>query len=57
MIQMQVYMPSCLDDALRYLSECARTQGVPARPIAGGTDLMVSARHAAMAAAGEEPAA
>ena len=43
---MQVYRPLCLDDALRYLSECAEAQGNPARPIAGGTDFMVAARQA-----------
>lgn len=56
MIEMQVYRPLCLDDALRYLSECAEAQGNPARPIAGGTDLIVSARHAATAGAAEQPA-
>jgi CO/xanthine dehydrogenase FAD-binding subunit len=52
--QMEVYRPSCLGDALRYMWECA--QGDAARPIAGGTDLIVSARHAAEAtAAGQSP--
>jgi len=46
-IQMQVYRPTCLDDALRYMWECAQTQGNAARPVAGGTDLIVSARYAA----------
>ncbi len=55
MIQMQVYRPSCLDDALRYMWGCAQDQGNTARPIAGGTDLIVSARHAAAGAA-EQPA-
>ena len=54
MIQMQVYRPSCLDDALRHMWKCA--QGDAARPIAGGTDLVVSARHAAAAGAAKQPA-
>jgi CO/xanthine dehydrogenase FAD-binding subunit len=55
-IRMEFYRPSSLDDALRYLSECAQAQGSPARPIAGGTDLIVSARHAATAGPAEQPA-
>ena len=54
MTQMEVYRPSCLDDALRYMWECAQAQGNAARPIAGGTDLIVSARQAALDA--EQPA-
>lgn len=54
MTRMEVYRPSCLDDALRYMWECAQAQDNPARPIAGGTDLIVSARHAALDA--EQPA-
>jgi CO/xanthine dehydrogenase FAD-binding subunit len=44
---MEVYRPTCLDDALQYMWQCSQAQGDAARPIAGGTDLMVAARHAA----------
>ena len=44
---MEVYRPTCLDDALQYMWHCSQAQGDAARPIAGGTDLMVAARHAA----------
>mgnify|MGYP002682996764 CR=1 FL=1 len=47
MTQMEVYRPTCLDDALQYMWHCSQAQGNAARPIAGGTDLMVAARHAA----------
>ena len=47
MTQMEVYRPTCLDDALHYMWHCSQAQGDAARPIAGGTDLMVAARHAA----------
>lgn len=54
---MDLYRPASLEDALRYMSECAASaeKALPAqatraqmrvRPIAGGTDLLISARQA-----------
>ncbi len=46
---MEFYRPTCLDDALRYMSECVTDAAggrIRPRPIAGGTDLLVSARQA-----------
>ncbi len=49
MTQIELCRPACLEDALRYMSECApeaEAARAGARPIAGGTDLLISVRQA-----------
>ena len=43
----EVFRPATLDEALRYMADCPG-----ARPIAGGTDLLVALRARAGAGAG-----